>query len=125
LKWKIFRAYRVTRAVPWLKLKTDMTDASFNRTTLTFAPLTLPASALSGGTIGALSGGSFALLTEPGLIALLVAFALVGGVPIGLLFWAMKDTSESIRIAIVAIFVFVCVLAFFALFIPLNGIANI
>ena len=105
-------------------LKTDMTESRFNKTTLTFAPLTVPASALCGGTIGAVSGGSFTLLAEPGQIAFLVAFVLVGGVPIGLLFWAMQDTSESILNALVAIFLFVCVFAFFALFIPLNGIAN-
>ncbi len=113
----------VTANLPWWMLKINMTDRHFNKAILKFAPLTVPASAFCGGTTGALSGGSFTLLAEPGIFAILVAFALVGGVPIGLLFWAMKDTSGTMRNAIVAIFLIVCVLAFFGLFIPLHGIA--
>lgn len=90
-----------------------------------FAPLAVPAIAFCGGATGALSGGSFSLLAEPGIFAFLVGFTLVGGVPIGLLFWAMKDTSDRMRAMIVTILLFVCVLAFFVLFIPFHGLANL
>ncbi len=99
-----------------------MIERNFVQAALGLAPLTIPICALSGAISGALSGGSTSLLSESGFIAFSIAFALVGGVPIGLLFWAMKDTSGSMRATFALILLLVGCLAFLALFTPLYGV---
>jgi drug/metabolite transporter (DMT)-like permease len=105
--------------------RTDMTSASFNHAMLKFAPLIVPVSAVCGAICGALSGRYASPFADPVLVAITIAIASIGGVPIGFLFWAMKDTSESIRAVIMAFFVLACVVAFVAFFIPLKSIASL